>query len=378
MWGSGKRLNRKPIEGDVRIPSGCAVSGIFNKKGKLFSGKTIIKSISIMRDRSNGLGGGFAAYGIYPDYKEFYALHIFFECEENKREVEQYLKENFLVEKGERIPTQKVQAIIDAPIIYRYFVKPRGDICEDLCMTPDEFMVRQVMFINSSFEGAYVSSSGKNMGAFKGVGYPEDIGEFYDLESYKGYLWTAHGRFPTNTPGWWGGAHPFTLLDWSVVHNGEISSYGTNRRYLEEFQYECSLQTDTEAATYLFDLLLRCHGLPLETACQVLAPPFWEEIERMSQKEKEIARALRMVYGKGLLNGPFSIILGSKSGMVAINDRIKLRPLVAAEQGDMLYVASEEAAIIEVCACPSKVWTPRAGQPVIGKLEEAESWVSVC
>ena len=25
-------------------------------------------------------------------------------------------------------------------------------------------------------------------------------------------------------PGWWGGAHPFALLDYSVVHNGEISS----------------------------------------------------------------------------------------------------------------------------------------------------------
>ena len=31
----------------------------------------------------------------------------------------------------------------------------------------------------------------------------------------EGYSFTAHGRYPTNTLGWWGGAHPFTLLDWS-------------------------------------------------------------------------------------------------------------------------------------------------------------------
>ena len=55
-------------EGQIRIPSGCAISGIINRNGKCFSGEKIIKSISVMRDRSNGLGGGFAAYGIYPEY----------------------------------------------------------------------------------------------------------------------------------------------------------------------------------------------------------------------------------------------------------------------------------------------------------------------
>ena len=59
------------------------------------------------------------------------------------------------------------------------------------------------------------------MGVFKAVGYPEDVGEFYRLDEYSGYCWTAHGRYPTNTPGWWGGAHPFAMLDTSIVHNGE-------------------------------------------------------------------------------------------------------------------------------------------------------------
>ena len=72
----------------------------------------------------------------------------------------------------------------------------------------------------------------------------------YDIwEEYEGYSWTAHGRYPTNTPGWWGGAHPFTLLDYSIVHNGEISSYDANRRFIEMFGYKCNLQTDTEVIT---------------------------------------------------------------------------------------------------------------------------------
>ena len=92
------------------------------------------------------------------------------------------------------------------------------------------------MWVNSKIENAHVFSSGKNMGCFKGVGYPEEIGEYFMLDRlYRAYTWTVHGRFPTNTQAWWGGAHPFSLLDTTVVHNGEISSYGTNRWYLEMY-----------------------------------------------------------------------------------------------------------------------------------------------
>lgn len=355
-------------EGEVRIPSGCAISGIMNKKGEVFSGGDVVKSIALMHDRSNGLGGGFAAYGIYPEYPEHYAFHVFYEDVEGKARAEAYLNMLFYVDESGRIPTRRVPSVRNAPFTWRYFVRPRPDYMID-DESSDEFVVRAVMKINSEFPGVFVASSGKNMGAFKGVGYPEDIGEYFRLDEYKGYIWTAHGRFPTNTPGWWGGAHPFVLVDWSIVHNGEISSYGANRRYLEMFGYKLSLQTDTEAITYAFDLLLRKHKVPLDIAVAVLASPFWSAIERMSPEKQELYKAVRMVYGSLLLNGPFSIILGSSKGMVALNDRLKLRSLVAATKGDYLYVASEESAIREVCADPDKVWAPRGGEPVFGMLE---------
>ncbi len=360
-------------EGQVRIPSGCAISGIINRKGNRFSGEKIIESIAVMHDRSNGLGGGFAAYGIYPEYKDFYAFHMFYDNLQAKEDVEHFFNEHFSVELSGIIPTRKVSSIKKSPIIWRYFMKPLPDKIRDSELYEDEYVVQCVMKINSKFSGAYVVSSGKNMGAFKAVGYPEDVGEFYKLEEYQGYTWTAHGRFPTNTPGWWGGAHPFTLLDWSVVHNGEISSYDANRRYVEMFGYDCSLQTDTEAITYAFDLLLRKHGLPLDMAIQTVAAPFWDSIAHMDEKQQKVFKALRITYSSLLINGPFSIILGSKNGFVALNDRIKLRALVAAEDNDTLYVASEESAIRAVCPKPERVWSPRGGEPVIGLLEGADS-----
>jgi glutamate synthase domain-containing protein 1 len=359
-------------EGQCRIPSGCAISGIVNKDRKRISGESIIKSIALMHDRSNGLGGGFAAYGIYPQYKDFFALHIFYDDITVKMKVEEFLDEHFEIESAGNIPTKQIPSIVNPPLIWRYFVKPKIylEYARQHQLDENDFMANCVIKINKEFTGAYIFSSGKNMGAFKGVGYPEDIGEFFMLDSYKAYMWTAHGRFPTNTPGWWGGAHPFTMLDWSVVHNGEISSYDTNRRFVEMFGYNCALQTDTEVITYLFDLLVRKHGLPLEKAIKVTCAPFWDDIERESKEVKQELSALRAVYSSALINGPFSILLGFDKGLVALNDRIKLRSLVTAQKGNTVYLASEESAIRLISPDLDKVWSPKGGEPVIALLDK--------
>lgn len=351
-----------------RNPSGCAISGILNKRGKRIDGSRIIKSIALMHDRSNGLGGGFAAYGIYPKYRDYYAFHVMFDDEDCKSRLEDHMAQRFVIEKDERIPTARVDGIHRPPLLWRYFLEV--DEAKLDGKAEDDYVVEQVMDINSNFAGAFIASSGKNMGAFKGVGYPEDIAKFFRLDEYKAYLWTAHGRFPTNTPGWWGGAHPIALLDWSVVHNGEISSYGINKRYLEMFGYKLELLTDTEVIAYLFDLLVRRHRLPIPIATRALAPPFWKDIDRMEPSQRRACEAIRMVYGSALMNGPFSIIVGSNRCMIGLNDRIKLRPMMAATKGDFLYMSSEEAGIRVIEPEPDQVWAPRAGTPVIGLVEE--------
>lgn len=196
------------------------------------------------------------------------------------------------------------------PLIWRYFLAPMQSVLNRLQLDAEEYVARIVTKINAELRGAYVFSSGKNMGTFKAVGYPEDVGRFYRLEEYEAYCWTAHGRYPTNTPGWWGGAHPFSLLEWSVVHNGEISSYDANRRCVEMFGYQCTLQTDTEVMAYIADYLLRRQGLTLEETASVMAAPFWSTIEHMEPQEAERLTYLRKVFPSLLLTGPFSIILG--------------------------------------------------------------------
>ncbi|WP_172135757.1 glutamine amidotransferase family protein [Adlercreutzia sp. ZJ473] len=363
--------NRESLrEGRVRIPSGCAIAGIMDRSGSRHDGSDILKSIALMHDRGNGLGGGFAAYGIYPEYKDLYAFHIMYESRDARTETEAYLDKHFMSEKQERIPTESVGSIKNPPDIWRYFVAPHPMRLNMSGLDEFEYTMQHVFHVNGQIDGAFVASSGKNMGAFKGVGYPEDIGEFYRIQDYRAWAWTAHGRFPTNTPGWWGGAHPFTLLNWSVVHNGEISSYDTNRRYVEQFGYDCELQTDTEVITYLFDLLARRHGFSQEMAAHIMTASSWDDIDRMDPERAAFETALRTTYSSALVNGPFSVILGSDEGLLALNDRLKLRALMAAEKGSMVYLASEQAAIEVVCPDAENVRSIEGGVPFVVQLDE--------
>ena len=360
-----ERMTKKEYSVRYRISSGCAVFSIINESGKRFSGNQVLEGIAMMHDRSNGLGGGFAAYGIYPDFSKDWAFHLMYEDTEARYQVEEILDKNFKILLSEEIPTNSRARVENPPLMFRYFAQANNEYL----VREEDFIVDMVMGINSSVTGAYVMSSGKNMGIFKGVGYPEDIGHYFKIEDYQGYLWTSHGRFPTNSVGWWGGAHPFGLLNWSVVHNGEISSYGSNKRFVSDFGYKCSLSTDTEVIAYLFDLLARKENIDIGLIHLILSAPLWEEMERMPPEWGQLAQALRILYGGCLLNGPFNIIVGNHNLLYALNDRIKLRPMVAARYGDCLYVSSEEAAIRKVCPTPDVVWHPEGGEPVIGMVK---------
>src|SRR3990172_5756028 len=112
--------------------SGCGLSGIINWDGKRVSGAVIRKSIALQHDRGNGLGGGFAAYGIYPKHKDHYALHIMYTEEPGKptrdfelamKETEDCLEKALHVELGEYIPVRVTEKVPSHPILRRYFVK---------------------------------------------------------------------------------------------------------------------------------------------------------------------------------------------------------------------------------------------------------------
>jgi len=192
----GMEKNTLIADRDWRNPSACGLIGIMNRKGSLFGGEMIMQGIACLRERSNGLGGGFAAYGIYPENKDDYAFHVLCGSLEAKKNAEDYLRQHYKVIRDEAIPTYPLDAVKNPPILWRYFLQPILEMRIFQTETEADFVVRTVMELNQKFPRTFVASSGKNMGIFKGLGYPEDIAAFFRLEKYQGYLWTAMGHPP--------------------------------------------------------------------------------------------------------------------------------------------------------------------------------------
>ena len=108
--------------------SGCGIVGFINEDGKRSSGQYILKAIANMHDRGNGLGGGIAAYGIYPQMRDHYCIHIMYDDMEAKQEAELIIGRWCTIFGDETIPTRPHPMIRTRPILHRYFVnvKPEG------------------------------------------------------------------------------------------------------------------------------------------------------------------------------------------------------------------------------------------------------------
>src|SRR5512136_721975 len=180
---------RNPFNDDKDF-AGCSIFGMMNLEGKRFSGREPVRAIANMHDRGNGLGGGFAVYGIYPDFKHYYALHIMYLSKDAKERTDRILASRFNIIYDEEMQTRPAD-VHDPPQVWRYFVEPKKGQPEK--QTVDDYVLQTVMRINTETGKAFVFSSGRNMGVFKGVGFPEDIAEYFCLEDYEGYLWSCYG-----------------------------------------------------------------------------------------------------------------------------------------------------------------------------------------
>ena len=199
-------------EGEIRIPSGCAISGIFSRTGEKISGTEIIRSISVMHDRSNGLGGGFAGYGIYPQYKDLYAFHVFYNGTAAKSACEEELERTFDIVNLSKIPVRSHPNITDSPLIWRYFVTPLKTKLDASGLDEKEYVARFVIRVNNEVSGAHIFSSGKNMGVFKAVGFPEDVGAFYRLALIPMIFTMCIAFFVIH------GADPFAVKELALVY----------------------------------------------------------------------------------------------------------------------------------------------------------------
>ena len=96
--------------------------------------------------------------------------------------------------------------------------------------------------------------------------------------------------------------------------------------------------------------------------------PLRSVLAAAQQDEEEYM--VRTVFAGLLITGPFSIILGYTGGMMALNDRLKLRSMVTGSKDDCVYIASEEAAIRAMEPDAENIYAPAGGEPFIVNVKE--------
>src|SRR5512133_2126816 len=112
------KFDRKIINpyNDDKDFSACGIFAAMNTEGQRFGSKDVVRAMANMHDRGNGLGGGFAVYGIYPQFKDHYAFHIMYLSKDAKETTDRILASRFDIIYDEEMQTRPAK-VKDPPVV---------------------------------------------------------------------------------------------------------------------------------------------------------------------------------------------------------------------------------------------------------------------
>lgn len=198
--------------------------------------------------------------------------------------------------------------------------------------------------VEKAVPGARVFSVGRSMEIVKDLGSAEDVDRVYRISDFEGTHGIGHTRMATESQVDIAHSHPFwarPFPDIAVVHNGTITNYHKLRRLLENKGHQFATHNDSEViAVYLADKLES--GESLESA--------------LKQSVMD-------------LDGTFAYLVSTKDGIGLARDQFAMKPLLYAEDEELVILASEECAIRRVFRDPRL-------QPRELQAKEVRWWVN--
>ena len=184
--------------------------------------------------------------------------------------------------------------------------------------------------IEEQVPGARVFSVGRSMEIVKDLGMACDINQRYELGTFQGSHGIGHTRMATESIVDIAHSHPFwarPFPDISVVHNGQITNYHKLRRRLEQRGHRFATHNDSEViAVYVADRLAAGGSL--------------DDALRASIDD---------------LDGTFAYLISTANGIGLARDQFAMKPLLYAEDDEMVVLASEEISIRALFPDPALV-----------------------
>lgn len=197
--------------------------------------------------------------------------------------------------------------------------------------------------IEEEVDGARVFSVGRSMEIIKDLGAADDVERVYHLAGYEGSHGIGHTRMATESRVDIAHSHPFwarPFPDIAVVHNGTITNYYQLRRRLE----------------------LKGHHFSTENDSEVIAVYIADRLENGDAMQEALEASVHD------LDGTFAYVVSTKDGLGLARDQFAMKPLLFAEDDELVVLASEECAIRRVLRDPQLV--PRELQ-----AREVRSWL---
>ena len=345
----------------------CGVFAVLKKKhSSKIPNQIAVDGIECVRFRGSKFGAGFASFNIENSNKDF-LLSIFVENENTFDEIKTILSDH-----GFTIGNIKSQTIAASELSLDISLIISTDNSEKLSQVVNE--------INYDFSTpnyrARIYSSGNYVNVYKDIGYPSDVASSTGLitSDTVADLWIAHTRQPTNSPGssaiW---CHPFSNVNTAIVHNGDISSFGSNINFLNYRGVTNLVGTDSEVVAFIVDYLARIENLSMNDIGLILSNPYDRFLYRLGSDKTKYIRDLLYRYRGAELDGPFTIFIGYSDGndvyLLAVIDRSKFRPVVIGEDDDCIYMASEECQI-RMLSPKANIWTPQPGRFVLASMNK--------
>ncbi|MCD7781628.1 MAG: glutamine amidotransferase [Methanosphaera sp.] len=285
----------------------CGIAGIIYKDKKTHNvGESLTAMLESLQHRGPD-SAGFAIYGGLDLPEDHYQLNIEVK---NKPGLLNQLKTTLT--QISPIHNEELIHSVDNYAVYKCEIELENyDLLKPLIRNLDKIEDIQVINGSHSFE------------MIKDVGLVDDISKRYNLNTRVGTHGIGHTRFATESGVDRYHAHPYQSYitpDITVVHNGQITNYWKIRDPLERKGHIFESYNDTECIVhYMADKLNE--GYKLEEALEDAVND---------------------------LDGPFSILVGTPTGIGIAKDKLGLRPGVMAENDDVFAIASEEMALQNV------------------------------
>lgn len=307
----------------------CGIVGIIhkNKGGKSFDiGSEMTAMLQSLKHRGPD-STGYALYGSVKGSHSIMRLKVAEAADlEGSYEIHDEIKDR-IKEVEKRLEKSGVGIIKKAnptEYAYRYELDIKSD-------------TKKIANLIEDVEGVEILSIGNSLELIKDLGDANNVSGKYNLQGFAGTHGIGHTRMATESDVDIRSAHPYWAYpfnDISVVHNGQLTNYWTNRRDLERKGHRFSSNCDSELiAVYIADKL--ANGFDLETAMK-------DSIE--------------------FLDGVFTYLVATKDQLGMAKDVMAAKPMVLYESDDIIAMASEEIAIRKLFKNPIKTFDPYHGE----------------